>query len=70
MTEGGEAKRIDVVFDVYKNDSINGAERLRRGEADSTQYRNVIPGHTINQWRKFLCGSTNKERLILVVTDE
>ena len=67
LNEGTESERIDVVFDVYLDNSIKDAERLNmsRGAAKTPlQYRNIAGGHNIRQWREFLCCSQNKMNLI------
>lgn len=64
LREGSECKRIDVVSDVYKTGSIKQLERIRRGQTLGTEYRQIAPGHTIYQWRKFLQNPQNKQGLI------
>lgn len=70
IAEGDDSSRIDVVFDVYQENSIKAAERVWQGESESTHFKNISPGHTIKQGRKFLVGSRNKESLIKVITEE
>ena len=53
-----------MVFDVYKEGSIKDAERVNRGSSDSTQFKNIAPGHSTQQWRTFLRGSDYKKNLI------
>ena len=36
---------IDVVFDVYKTDSIKSAERIQRGFTEGIAFINIMPGH-------------------------
>lgn len=71
LREGAMSHRIDVVFDVYKETSIKDAERVKRG-ADMTgiQFRNITPGHNIQQWRNILCSSANKACLIKFLVEE
>ena len=64
MKEGAKAKRIDIIFDVYKEISVKRAERLKRGSAEGTQFKNIAAGHGIHQWRKFLSSSYSKQSLI------
>lgn len=64
LHEGAKSQRIDVVFDVYRAESIKNAERENRGCNNGIQFRNIAPGHRIQQWRRFLRNSANKTNLI------
>ena len=64
IIEGGRSKRIDVVFDVYREDSIKNPERANRGAKKGMQFKNLAPGHKVQHWRKFLASSENKRSLI------
>ena len=64
LREGAASKRIDVVFDVYREQSIKDAERVNRGSATGTTFKAIAPGHKIKQWRKLLCSSDSKNKLI------
>ena len=55
---GGQDKRIDVVFDVYLENSIKNAERCRRGLC-TIQYQTILPATKVTQWKKFLSSSSN-----------
>ena len=70
LHEGAESERIDVVFDVYRDTSIKNAERSNRGADMAIQFRNIAPGHNIQQWRKLLCSSSNKANLIKFLVEE
>lgn len=70
LHEGAKSQCIDVVFDVYKETSIKDAERANRGVDRSIQFKNIAPGHNIQQWRKLLCSSANKASLIKFLVDE
>jgi len=70
LQEGAKSQRIDVVFDVYKKTSIKDAERTNRGADSGIQFRNIAPGHNIQQWRKLLYSSANKASLIKFLVDE
>ncbi|KAJ8414978.1 hypothetical protein AAFF_G00025010 [Aldrovandia affinis] len=70
LHEGARSQRIDVVFDVYQEDSIKNAERANRGCTTGIQFRNISPGHRIQQWRKFLSSSANKANLIRFLVAE
>ena len=41
LQEGGNSKRIDVVFDAYNAISIKPAEREQRGEGESVTFKNL-----------------------------
>ena len=70
LHEGTRSQRIDVVFDVYLEDSIKNAERVNRGCTTGLQFRNIAPGHRMQQWRKFLSSSDNKANLIRFMVAE
>ena len=70
LREGATSKRIDVVFDVYRETSIKNREREKRGGYTGIEYRNIQPDHRIQQWRKFLSNPQNKKQLVRVVTEE
>lgn len=70
LIEGEHSPRIDVVFDVYLEQSIKNLERTRRGATEGTIFRHITPGHSVQQWRKFLACPFNKESLIQVVVEE
>ena len=52
LHEGSKSHRIDVVFDVYRDMSIKNAERANRGSDTEIKFKNIAPGHKIQQWRK------------------
>ena len=70
LHEGAKSHRIDVIFDVYKETSIKDSERANRGADTGIQFRNIAPGHIIQQWRKILCSPSNKASLIKFVVEE
>ena len=70
LHEGVMSHRIDVVFDMYREDSIKNVERSNRGSTTGIQFRNMAPGHRIQQWRKFLGSSANKANLIRFLVAE
>lgn len=47
LHEGAKSRRIDAVFEVYKETSIKDAERANRGAELRIQFRNTVPGHNI-----------------------
>ena len=70
LHEGANSQRINVVFDVYREMSIKDAERLNRGAEMSIQFRNISPGHNIQQWRKLLSSPSSKASLIKFLVNE
>ena len=70
LHEGARSQRIDVIFDVYREDSIKNAERENWGCTTGIQLRNIAPGHRMQQWRKFLSSSANKANLIRFLVAE
>ena len=54
LHEGSNSTRIDVIFDVYKENSIKNAEREKRGAEFGNEFRNIQSEHKVQQWRKFL----------------
>ena len=50
---------VDIVFDVYKDQSIEGAERLSRGSSDVVQVTQILPAHRIRNLRRSSHGYEN-----------
>ena len=69
LNEGTDSQRIDVVFDVYRDNSIKNPEREKRGSENGHEFRNIKADHKIHQWRKFLSNSKNKSLLIKFIAD-
>ena len=69
LQEGGNSRRIDVVFDVYNEISIKSAERERREEGESVSYKNLTARQKIKQFRNFLRNGQNKNSLIKFFND-
>ena len=66
----GPSKRVDIVFDVYKDKSIKDAERLSRGSSDVVQFTQILPAHRIENCSQILISKSNKTQLInLFATD-
>ena len=61
LLEGSNSKRIDVIFDVYKENFINNAEREKRGAEFGSKFRNSQFEHKVQQWRKFLLNPKQKK---------
>eukprot|EP00794_Sanderia_malayensis_P020731 gene20733-22764_t len=71
LAEGSRSKRIDVVFDVYLDQSIKNAERaVKRGASSAISFKNIQAGHKIQQWDLFIKSSKNKTSLIQFLAKE
>ena len=64
IQSGNASSRIDIVFDVYKDNSIKTAEREGRGEATGLAHGNIVASQKIQQWRRLLRSSASKTALI------
>ena len=49
LREGRVNNRIDVVFDVYKENSIKNAERVKRGSESAMSFGKIASGHRLKQ---------------------
>ena len=70
LHEGASSKRIDVIFDVYRENSIKNTQREHRGAEYGNGFTNLQPDHKVDQWRKFLLNPQNKNALTIFVTKE
>jgi len=70
LREGRVNRRIDVVFDVYKENSIKNAERVKRGSKSAMTFGKIASGHRLKQWKSFLQGGKNKTQLIDFLVEE
>ena len=70
LNEGHDSERIDVLFDVYREESIQNAEREKRGSYTGHEYKSIKADHRIHQWRNFLTSSSNKTQLIQFLSEE
>ena len=70
LNEGLRSKRIDIVFDCYNSLSIKTTERSRRGVNGALVIKNILPGHKIKQFDKFLKSSENKVAFIQFLANE
>jgi len=62
-------ERIDVVFDVYSEQSIKELERKKRGESGGITFQEVRSGHKIINWRRLLQSSDAKYKLTKFIMD-
>ena len=59
------SKRVDVVFDVYKDISIKNVERSKRATGpEGVTYQNILPGFQVKNWSKILSVSANKAEVV------
>ena len=49
LREGIFTRRTDVVFDVYKENSIKNAERVKRGSEEAMAFGKSESGHRLKQ---------------------
>jgi len=57
LHEGRDDQRIDVVFDVCRDNSINKPGRGKRGSESGHKFRILKADHEIYQWWQFLSNS-------------
>jgi hypothetical protein len=60
---GQKSNRIDVVFDVYREQSIKTAERECRASQSGIVFTQIRPGHTIRNWKGLLDCTESKNNL-------
>jgi len=70
LKEGNCSKRIDVVFDTYKENSIKNSERLLRGEETGHHLQSIASTQIVRQWRNFLSRASNKTSVIAFMVSE
>ena len=70
LREGRVNHRTDVVFDVYKENSIKNAEQVKRGPESAMSFGKIASGHRLKQWKSFLQGGNNKTQLIDFLVEE
>ena len=64
LVTSNSSKRVDVVFDVYPDQSIKNAERAKRASTDGVRYHNILPGYKVKSWSKVLTVSSNKIEIV------
>ena len=66
MVTSTSSKRIDVVFETYKQISIKSVERskLASSGSDGIKYKNILPGYKVKSWSKLLCVASNKIEVV------
>ena len=61
---------IDVIFDLYRENSIKNAERQQRGAEYGNELRNIQTDHKVQQRRKFYLNPTNKKAFTVFMSKE
>jgi hypothetical protein len=69
LNDGRGSQRIDIVFDVYKDQSIKSAERILRGAKDGLLFHEIKAGHRIKNWKRLLANSESKNRLTIFLAE-
>ncbi|CAB3994853.1 Hypothetical predicted protein [Paramuricea clavata] len=65
MLTSNSSKRIDIVFDIYKDISIKNAERSKRATGPvGITYKNILPVYRVKNWSKILSVPANKTELV------
>jgi len=70
LRESPQSKRIDIVFDTYREISIKNAERSIRGQVPGVQFSDIRAAQLVKQWKKFLSEVKNKTSLIMFLLEE
>ena len=68
LSIGRDSSRIDVVFDVYLDNSIKGVERNRRS-CGELKLQQIIPDAEIKQLALVLLSNDNKNKLIRFIVE-
>ena len=63
------AKRIDVVFDVYLDNSIKDVDRNRRSHGELMPNQ-ILPRSQIKQWNLLLLSNSNKNKVTQFIVNE
>ena len=70
LHEGTDSQRIDVVFDVYRKNSIKNHKREKRGSESGHKVKNFKANYKIHQWLTFLSNSKNKSLLSKFISEK
>ena len=62
-------EKIDVVFDIYLNNSITDAERNRRSHGE-LMLNQILPTSQIKQWNLLLSSDSHKNKLTQFIANE
>ena len=69
LSEGRGSERIDVVFDIYRSQSIKTAERVNRGSNQGIVFKQIKPGHRITNYKRLLSSNESKAKLTHFLVD-
>jgi hypothetical protein len=70
LREGSQSSRIDVVFDIYLENSIKNSERSVRGGETGHQLKDITGTQIVRQWKSFLTRVDNKTNLITFIVSQ
>ena len=71
LAEAEGSVRIDIVLDVYKDVSIENAERQNRSKSlETIVYKTLFPSQVVQQWDSFKASPANKANLIRFITSD
>ena len=68
LQAAGSSRGVEIVFGVYQDQSIKGAERLSRGSSDGVQFTQILLAHRIKNWRRIL--KSSKKQLIKFIASD
>ena len=63
LSNRSQSKRIDIVFDVYENNSIKDVERYRRSSSELSVQK-LLLNMEIKQWSLLFSSNENKIKLV------
>ena len=63
LSNRSQSERIDIVFDVYENNSIKDVERYRRSSSELSVQK-LLLNMEIKQWSLLLSSNENKIKLV------
>ena len=70
LNDGRKSNWIDVVFDVYVENSIKNSERSLWGEETGFEVKDITSTQKVRQWRSILTRISNKTCLISFIVHE
>ena len=70
LNDGWGSGRIDVVFDLYQEQSIKAAERTNRGSRHGVVFSQIKPGHCIKNWKRILVSTESKAKLTVFLAEQ
>ena len=62
LSSANGSTRIDIVFDIFRDESIKNVERNRRC-SDTLPFKKIVGTNVIRQWNSFLGDKDNKNSL-------